>query len=93
MLFRSVFSGVTQAGQFDVVVLNVGAREGVDVGNVFAIYKRGALAKDRIARQTIRLPSERAGLLMLYRVFEKLSYGIVLETERPLAVNDEVKNP
>ncbi len=89
----SVFSGVTQAGQFDVVVLNVGAREGVDVGNVFAIYKRGALAKDRIARQTIRLPSERAGLLMLYRVFEKLSYGIVLETERPLAVNDEVKNP
>jgi hypothetical protein len=89
----SVFSGVTQVGQFDVVVLNRGAREGLDVGNVLAIYKRGALAKDRIARQTIRLPSERAGLLMVYRVFEKLSYGVVLETERPLAVNDEVKNP
>lgn len=89
----SVFSGVTQVGQFDVVVLNAGAREGVDVGNVLAIYKRGALAKDRIAGQTIRLPSERAGLLMVYRVFEKLSYGVVLETERPLAVNDEVRNP
>ena len=89
----SVFSGVTQVGQFDVVVLNAGAREGVDVGNVLAIYKRGTLAKDRIARQTIRLPSERAGLLMVYRVFEKLSYGVVLETERPLAVHDEVKNP
>lgn len=89
----SVFSGVTQVGQFDVVVLNLGAREGVDVGNVLAIYKRGALAKDRIARQTIRLPSERAGLLMVYRVFEKLSYGVVLETERPLAIHDEVKNP
>jgi len=89
----SVFSGVTQVGQFDVVVLNLGAREGMEVGNVLAIYKRGALAKDRIARETIRLPSERAGLLMVYRVFEKLSYGVVLETERPLAVNDEVKNP
>lgn len=89
----SVFSGVTQVGQFDVVVLNAGAREGVDVGNVLAIYKRGALAKDRIARETVRLPSERAGLLMVYRVFEKLSYGIVLETERPLSVNDEVRNP
>jgi len=89
----SVFSGVTQVGQFDVVVLNLGAREGMDVGILIAIYKRGALAKDRVAKQTIRLPSERAGLLMVCRVFERLSYGVVLETERPLAVNDEVKNP
>ena len=89
----SVFSGVSQVGQFDVVVLNLGAREGLEMGNVLAIYKRGALAKDRIAKETIRLPSERAGLLMIYRVFEKLAYGIVLETERPLAVNDEVRNP
>ena len=89
----SVFGGVTQVGQYDVVVLNRGEREGMEVGNVLAIYKRGALAKDRIANQTIRLPSERAGLLMVFRTFEKLSYGLVLETERPLAVNDEVRNP
>jgi hypothetical protein len=89
----SVFGGVTQVGQFDVVVLNRGEREGLVPGNVLAIYKRGALARDRIANQTIRLPSERAGLLMVYRAFEKLSYGIVLETERPLAVLDEVRNP
>ncbi|MEZ5594891.1 MAG: LysM peptidoglycan-binding domain-containing protein [Pseudomonadales bacterium] len=89
----SVFSGVTQVGQYDVVVLNLGARESLEVGNVLAIYKRGALANDRVARETIRLPSERAGILMIYRVFEKLSYGVVLMTERPLAVGDEVKNP
>ena len=89
----SVFGGVTQVGQFDVVVVNRGAREGVEVGNVMAIYKRGALARDRIANEVIRLPSERAGLLMLFRVFDKLAYGLVLETERPLAVEDEVRNP
>ena len=89
----SVFSGVSQVGQYDVVVINRGVREGLEMGNVLAIYKRGALAKDRIAKETIRLPSERAGLLMIYRSFEKLSYGIVLETERPLSVNDEVRNP
>ena len=89
----SVFSGVTQVGQYDVVVLNRGEREGVAVGNVLAIYKRGALARDRIANQTIRLPSERAGLLMVFRTFEKLSYGLVLRAERPLAVFDEVRNP
>jgi len=89
----SVFSGVTQVGQYDVVVLNRGAREGLVVGNVLAIYRRGALARDRIANETVRLPSERAGMLMVFRTFEKLSYGLVLTTERPLAVGDEIRSP
>ncbi|TDJ26825.1 MAG: peptidoglycan-binding protein, partial [Gammaproteobacteria bacterium] len=75
------------------VVLNRGEREGLEVGNVLAIYKRGALARDRIANETIRLPSERAGLLMVFRTFEKLSYGLVLAAERPLSINDQVRNP
>ena len=89
----AVFGGVTQVGQYDVVVIDRGEREGLVSGNVLAIYKRGALAKDRIQRDTVRLPSERAGLLMVFRVFEKVSYGLVLATERPLAILDEVKNP
>ncbi len=89
----SVFGGVTQVGQYDVVVVNRGEREGMEVGNVLAIYKRGALARDRVANETIRLPSERAGLMMVFRTFEKLSYGLVLMAEIPLAVADEVRNP
>ncbi|MCZ6619881.1 MAG: LysM peptidoglycan-binding domain-containing protein, partial [Gammaproteobacteria bacterium] len=89
----SVFNGVTQVGPYDVVVLNRGVREGLEVGNVLAIYKRGALARDRIANESIRLPSERAGLLMVFRTFEKLSYGLVLTAQRPLSINDEVRNP
>ena len=89
----SVFSGVTQVGQYDVVVINRGERENIEVGNVLAIYKRGSLARDRIANELIRLPSERAGLMMIFRTFEKLSYGLVLTADRALAVNDEVRNP
>jgi len=89
----SVFSGVTQVGQYDVVVLNRGAREGLVVGNVMAIYRRGALTRDRIAGDTIRLPSERAGVIMVFRTFEKLSYGLVLQTRSPLSVGDEVRSP
>ena len=89
----SVFGGVTQVGQYDVVVINRGERESIEVGNVLSIHKRGALARDRIANQMVRLPSERAGLLMIFRVFDKLSYGLVLVTERPLAVSDEIRNP
>jgi hypothetical protein len=89
----SVFGGVSQVGQFDVVVINRGDREGIAVGNVLAIYKKGAVTRDRIANETIRLPSERAGLLMVFRTFEKLSYALVMVTERPLAIHDEVRNP
>ena len=89
----SVFSGVTQVGQYDVVVLNRGAREGLVVGNVLAIHRRGALTRDRVAKDVIRLPSERAGNLMVFRTFEKLSYGLVLNTTRPLSVGDEVGSP
>ena len=89
----SVFSGVTQVGQYDVVVLNRGAREGLVVGNVLAIFRKGALARDRLAGETIQLPSERAGIMMVFRTFEKLSYALVLTTERPLSVGDEVRSP
>lgn len=89
----SVFGGVTQVGTYDVVVLNRGEREGLQTGNVLAIYKRGELVRDRFANETVRLPSERAGLMMVFRTFEKLSYALVLEAERPLAVEDEVRNP
>ena len=89
----SVFGGVSQVGQFDVVVINRGEREGLVVGNVLAIYKKGAIARDRVANESIRLPSERAGLLMVFRTFEKLSYALVMVTERPLAIYDEVRNP
>ena len=92
-LIISVFCGVTQVGQFDVVVINRCEREGIEVGHVLAIYRRGALARDRIANEMVRLPSERAGLMMVFRTFEKLSYGLVLAAERPLAVDDEVRNP
>jgi len=89
----SVFSGVTQVGQYDVVVINRGAREGLDNGHVLAIYKKGAAVRDMIANEMIQLPSERAGLLMVFRAFEKLSYALVMNSDRPLAVGDEIRNP
>ena len=89
----SVFGGVSQVGPFDVVVLNRGEREGLAVGDTLAIYKRGDVVQDRIARQAVQLPSQRAGLLMVFRTFEKLSYGVVLQAEQPLAVADEIRNP
>ncbi len=89
----AVQDGVSQIGQYAVVVINRGEREGLTPGNVLAIYKKGGVVKDPIKNEMVQLPSERAGLLMVFRTYEKLSYGLILRAERPLALLDEVRNP
>ena len=89
----SVLDGVSQIGQYSVVALDLGEREGIEVGHVLAVMKAGPLVRDRIANDIVRMPSTPGGLLMVFRVFEKVSYGIVLESRQPLAVLDEVTNP
>lgn len=89
----SVIGGVTQVGQFNVVAINRGERDGIVVGNIMAIYHESGQVKDRVRNELVQLPSERGGLLMVFRVFEKMSYALVLKAERPLAVLDELRNP
>jgi nucleoid-associated protein YgaU len=89
----AVEGGVTQVGKMAVVVINRGDREGMQIGNVLAVYKLGGVVKDRVKGDVVTLPDERAGLMMIFRTFEKLSLGIVLEADRPLAVKDLVRNP
>lgn len=88
-----VEGGVTQVGHLDVVAINRGERDGLDIGHMLAIYKVGEKVKDRVKGDTVTLPAERAGLLMVFRTFEKMSFGLVLHAERPLSVKDMVRNP
>lgn len=89
----AVDGGVTQIGQYNVVAINRGTREGLEAGNVMAILKSGNLVRDPVTNETIELPSERAGLLMVFQVYEKMSYGLILQATRPLSVGDKVTNP
>ncbi len=92
-LILDVPRGVTQIGQFDVVTLNKGARDGLKDGNVLAVYKTGETVRDRVTGENVKIPDERAGLLMVFRTYEKLSYGLVLQATRSLAVQDKIRNP
>ncbi|MGK2914282.1 MAG: LysM peptidoglycan-binding domain-containing protein [Porticoccaceae bacterium] len=88
-----VEGGVSNGGHLDVVAINRGERDGLVAGNTLAIYKLGEVVQDRIAKDTVTLPPDRAGLLMVFRTFEKMSFGLVLHADRPIAVNDLVQNP
>jgi len=92
-LMISVDGGVNQIGQFDVVAINRGEREGLAPGHVLAVMKSGNAVRDPVTGETIELPSERAGLLMVFQAYEKMSYGLILQATRPLAVGDRVTNP
>ncbi|HTN34479.1 MAG TPA: LysM peptidoglycan-binding domain-containing protein [Marinobacter sp.] len=89
----AVDAGVSQIGQYDVVVVNRGTRDGVESGNVLAILKSGNMVRDPITKEIIELPSERAGLMMIFQAYEKVSYGLILQATRALSVGDKVTNP
>ncbi|MGG2398398.1 LysM peptidoglycan-binding domain-containing protein [Pseudomonas sp. SH1-B] len=92
-LILDVPRGVSQIGQLDVVTLNKGARDGLEIGNVLAVYKTGETVRDRVTGERIKIPDERSGLLMVFRTYDKLSYGLVLQASRQLEVMDKVRNP
>jgi nucleoid-associated protein YgaU len=88
-------SAVVNAAQNQVVVINLGARDGIENGDVMAILKAGARMIDKTdeARPELKLPDERNGLLMVFRTFDKLSYGLVLDITDGVKVGDRLVNP
>lgn len=92
-LILDVPRGVTQIGQLDVVTINKGERDGLAEGNVLAVYKTGETVRDRVSGKMVKIPDERSGLLMIFRTYDKMSYGLVLQASRQLEVLDKVKNP
>lgn len=109
---------ITEIGQQRVIVLNRGAREGVEVGNVYALYRAGKTVTPRALprsssnevhrsrietvqsefdpknqNEPVTLPDERYGLVFVFRVFEKVSYALVMTTSRPVNLLDVVRAP
>lgn len=87
---------VSIVGQNQVVAISRGIQDGVESGHVLAILKAGAVIVDRSQpgeRATVKLPDERAGLLMVFRAFDRMSYALVLEINDTVQVGDKVTNP
>ena len=144
----AVVDGVTQIGQHNIVVLNLGREHGIEAGHVLAVYQRGETISDEIAEppefdpvvgrrvleldpekqggfrgafqaaddylatttnnlkhflgqfdvrdkphQTVTLPDKRAGTLMVFRPFGRVSYALVMEASRAMHIHDAVRNP
>lgn len=83
------------AGQNQIVSLNKGARDGLEKGHVLALWRAGQTTTDRTdaARTTLQLPDEKRGQLFVFRVFDRVSYALILDTQEPVAAGDRFSQP
>src|SRR5690606_20587759 len=92
-------------GPRDVIALSVGSRDGVDNGTVFSIWREGTNTVDRVQKgaerdadtvfyeNKVRLPDEFAGHVMVFRTFDKVSYGLVMDSIKPTRIGYHLKHP
>ena len=92
----SVFNGVSQIGQYHVVVLDRGSENGLQPGDVLAVDRRGKTILDPITpnqRDKVTLPDEHAGTLLVFRTFPRVSFGLVMAATKAIHILDRVRNP
>jgi len=91
----SIYGEGLQAGQHQVVALNRGARDGLERGHVLALWRDGQLRFDTTdsVRTQIKLPDERHGMLFVFRVFDRVSYALILNAQVPIQIGDRFTQP
>ncbi|RPH46912.1 MAG: LysM domain-containing protein [Burkholderiales bacterium] len=89
----SVYRGVDQVGKFSVVALSVGQQQGLEVGHVLQVQSTGRMVLDRDTKEQVRLPNEPIGQLLVFRVFDRVAYGLVVAAAMPISVGATVTNP
>ena len=92
-VIMSIEGAVSTGGMLDVISINLGERDGMEIGNMLSILKAGAVVKDRVQGGLVTLPPEKAGLVMVFRTFGKMSFALILSAELPISINDIARNP
>jgi len=92
----SVLDGVSRIGQHQIVVINRGLEHGMEKGHVMAVLQSGNEIDDDIPHGKggdVTLPPSQAGYILLFRIFNKVSYALVVKATRDIRLRDMVKNP
>ncbi|HTV78562.1 MAG TPA: LysM domain-containing protein [Steroidobacteraceae bacterium] len=103
----AIVDSETLIGQYNIVAINRGAHDGVVPGTVLAIDQAGDVVTDRgpasyadtdtgnilgLAKQ-VKLPSERAGTMLVFKTYDDMSYGLIVGASTPMRIADVVRNP
>ena len=86
-------SAVTYAAQNQVVAINKGRQDGMEVGTVLELISRGDKIRDKVTRNIVQLPDERNGYAMVFRSFDRVSYALIMQIKRGVTVGDKLVSP
>ena len=89
----SALNAVAEIGPKTVIGISLGTREGIEEGNVLRIMRHAGTHKDPLTRERYDLPDEESGLVLIFRTYEKISYGLVMTATRPVHLLDAVITP
>lgn len=99
----SIVDGITVVGQYQVVVINRGKSHGLEPGHVLLVEQAGVTIRDKheggksrvsgTFAPKVRLPDELSGTFMVFKTFDRLSYGLIMESSGPMRVGDRVISP
>lgn len=90
----SIHGGVTNAGQNQVVAINRGASAGIDIGTTLELHRFGRIMPDPTDhKKPVKLPDERYGSLFVFRVFDQVSYGLIMQVTDSVQVGDVARSP
>jgi hypothetical protein len=89
---------VGEAGPQQIITLNRGRADGVEVGHVFALYRPGPLIADASQSAggkpvTFKVPDERYGLAFVFRIYDRVSYALVMRISKPVNPLDVIQTP
>lgn len=92
----SLYDALFGVAQYQIVVINKGELDGVEVGHLLATYTQGDTVRDRFDRHSskpVKLPNERSGLVMIFKTFERVSYALTLESTQVIHKADYLHTP
>jgi hypothetical protein len=92
----TIYGGVNEGGRASIVSLNRGKNDGLEIGHVLALFRNriaSAIDQDTMRRVDTPIPEERYALVFVFRVFNGVSYALVLESSKPVTVGDYARNP
>ena len=91
-----VLDGISRAGQHQTLVINRGEFDGLERGHVLAVHRKGELIRDVVSedpRDKVQLPDTKSGIIMIFRTFDRVSYGLVMNASKDISLLDIVTNP
>jgi len=89
----TAFESLSELGPFTIVTVNLGQDDGVDEGTVLRIMRNAGKRRDPVKGGKYHLPPEESGLMMVFRTFEQVSFGLVINATRPIHIDDDVITP